>query len=318
MQTHKWFPTRWFALSMVLVLLFASSITSIGFTQEEPAKQEPALQQEPTTQASDSEPPEEKPFEYDGVDEGWLDRAELRSRVEKAFAPPQESRSLHPTNRIWINRKDKVVICDGYIAQHRAILEMFACPAGMKDHESIAAVFARSQLVHAGLLAIGAKPGAPASFEPFRAARGATIRIYALWYGAKGQRHATIAQKWVRRLGTKETLKEDWVFAGSREYVDEYTKERHYMADSGELICVANFTTSTMDLVVESEEANANRAFDVYTERVPKRNTPVRLVLHLSDDPPFGAEESDKNKTPAFLTDPVPDLILKYLDERQK
>lgn len=249
-------------------------------------------------------------------EEGWLSREELRARVDKTLPIPKEVRSLHPKNRIWMERNDQVVIADGYIAQQAAQLEMFACPAGTKEHESIVAVFPRSQLVHAGLLAIGAKPGSPAKFEPFQAAKGATIRIYALWYDVKGKRQATIAQKWVRNSRTKENLKSDWVFAGSREYKDEYSKEVQYLADSGELVCVANFGTSTLDLVVESEQANSNLVFDAFTERIPKRNTPVRLVFHLSPDNPHSADLDKTSEEPDFLKEPVPDFILKYLVEK--
>ena len=191
---------------------------------------------------------------------------------------------------------------------------MFACPSGTKEHESIVSVFAKSQLVHAALLAVGAKPGAPASFEPFRPASGTTVRVYVLWFDPKGEKQSTIAQKWVRKTGTKDCLKWDWVFAGSKEYFDEFTKERQYLANSGELICVANFGTSTMDLVVKSEQANASLVFDAFTERIPRRNTPVRLVLSLSEEPAFGSEADHEKETPSFLKDDVPKDILKWLE----
>jgi hypothetical protein len=258
------------------------------------------------SQAKESSQPEPQ--------EGWLNATELKERVTKAFAPPKDARALHPSNRIWINRDEQVVIVDGFIAQREAQLEMFACPAGTKEHESVVSVFAKSQLVHAGLLAIGAKPGAPASFEPFRPASGTTVRVYALWFDPKGEKQGTIAQKWVRRMGTKDNLKWDWVFAGSKEHVDEISKERHYLANSGELICVANFGTSTMDIVVKSEQANSNLGFDAFTERIPRRNTPVRLVLSLSDEPPFGSETDHEKQTPSFLKEEVPKDILKWLE----
>jgi hypothetical protein len=246
--------------------------------------------------------------------EGWLNATQLRERVTKAFAPPKEAKSLHPNDRVWINREEQVVIVDGVIAQREAQLEMFACPSGTKEHESIVSVFAKSQLVHAALLAVGAKPGAPASFEPFRPASGTTVRVYVLWFDPKGEKQSTIAQKWVRKTGTKDCLKWDWVFAGSKEYFDEFTKERQYLANSGELICVANFGTSTMDLVVKSEQANASLVFDAFTERIPRRNTPVRLVLSLSEEPAFGSEADHEKETPSFLKDDVPKDILKWLE----
>ncbi len=251
-------------------------------------------------------------------EEGWLSPEEQREKVKKLFAEPKECKSLHPTNRVWINRDEQIVLLDGVIAQREAMLEMFACPSQTKEHESVVSVFAKSQLVHTALLAIGAKPGAPASFEPFKPASGTTVRVYVLWFDDKGEPQATIAQKWVRRLGTQESLKFDWVFAGSKVYFDEVTKERHYLADQGELICVANFGTSLLDIVVKSEQANASLAFDAFTSRIPKRNTPVRLVLSLTDEKAFGSDPDHGKETPDFLTQEVPKNIRKWLEANPK
>lgn len=250
--------------------------------------------------------------------ERWMSKEELKERVTNSFAPPKDCKSLHPSDRVWIDRNEQVVVVDGYIAQREAPLEMFACPAGTKEHESVVAVFARSQLVHAALLAIGGKPGSPAKFEPFKPAHGSTIRIYAVWLDEKGEVQSTLAQKWVRHMGTKDSLKWDWVFAGSKEYFDEFSKERRYMADSGELICVANFGTSTMDLVVRSEQANSNLAFDAYTDRIPKRNTPIRLVLKLVDDVAFGSEPEHEKEKPDYQDKPVPETVTRLLEAVKK
>jgi hypothetical protein len=251
-------------------------------------------------------------------EEGWLSPEEQREKVKKVFAEPKECKSLHPTNRVWINRDEQIVLLDGVIAQREAMLEMFACPSQTKEHESVVSVFAKSQLVHTALLAIGAKPGSPASFEPFKPASGTTVRVYVLWFDDKGELQATIAQKWVRRLGTQESLKFDWVFAGSKVYLDDVTKERHYLADQGELICVANFGTSLLDIVVKSEQANSSLAFDAFTSRIPKRNTPVRLVLSLTDEKAFGSEPEHEKETPDFLTQEVPKSIRKWLEANPK
>jgi hypothetical protein len=298
---------RLLAVCSVIFLSVANRADAQAVNQEQSTVVETPVDE----QAKATSPEVPKPEEQQ---EGWLNATQLKERVTKAFAPPKEAKSLHPSNRVWINREEQIVIVDGVIAQREAQLEMFACPSGTKEHESIVSVFSKSQLVHAALLAIGAKPGSPASFEPFRPASGTTVRIYVLWLDAKGEKQSTIAQKWVRKTGTKDSLKWDWVFAGSKEYVDELTKERQYMANSGELICVANFGTSTMDLVVKSEQANSSLVFDAFTERIPRRNTPVRLVLSLSDEPPFGSEADHEKETPSFLKEEVPKDILKWLE----
>ncbi len=250
------------------------------------------------------------------ADDEWKSSADLQKLVVDRFDEPKDCKLLHRENRIWINRDEQVVILDGYIAQREVPLELFACPAGTKEHEAIVAVFARAQLVHAGLLAINAKPGNTATFEPFKPAHGTTVRVYALWMDANGKTQGTLAQNWIRRSGTKKSLHWDWVFAGSKIYKDEDGKE-NYLGDSGELISVSNFTTSTMDVSVRSEQSNANLIFEAFTERIPPRNTLVRLVLTLTDEAPFGSSDTDQIKEnkeePKFLSAKIPDSIMQLL-----
>lgn len=252
------------------------------------------------------------------ADDGWKSSAELQKLIVDRFDEPKDCKLLHRENRIWINRDEQVVILDGYIAQREVPLEMFACPIGTKEHESVVAVLARAQLVHAGLLAINAKPGSTATFEPFKPARGTTVRVYVLWLDSAGKNKGTLAQNWIRRSGTKNAMHWDWVFAGSKIYKDDDGKE-HYLGDSGELISVSNFTTSTMDVAVRSEQSNASLIFEAFTERIPPKYTPVRLVLTLTDEAPFGSSDTDSDQSnenkvePKYLSAKVPDNIMQFL-----
>jgi hypothetical protein len=265
------------------------------------------------------------------ADDSWKSQADLLKIVNDQFEPPKDGKLLHRENRIWINKDEQVVVLDGYVVQRSVPLELFACPTGTKEHEAVVAVFAKAQLVHAGLLAIGAKPGNTASFEPFKPAHGTTIRAYVLWLDEEGKTKGTLAQNWIRKSGTKKAMSWDWVFAGSKIYKDEEGNE-HYLGDSGELISVSNFSTSTMDVAVQSEQSNAALMFEAYTDRIPPRNTPVRLVLTLLDEPPYSETDnapttpkteeskddandgakSDKSE-PKHLTAKVEDTILKML-----
>ena len=251
-----------------------------------------------------------------GTDDEWKSSKEIQKRVVDRFEEPKDCKPLHRENRIWINRDEQVVILDGYIAQRNVPLELFACPIGTKEHESIVAVFARAQLVHAGLLAINARPGSTATFEPFKPAHGTTVRVYALWLDSDGKTKGTLAQNWIRVSGTKKPMVWDWVFGGSKIYKDDEGKE-HYLGDSGELISVSNFTTSTMDVAIQSDQSNANLMFEAFTDRIPPKNSPVRLVLTLTDEVPYGSLENgriqEKQDEPKYLTAKVPDNILSLL-----
>jgi len=139
-------------------------------------------------------------------EEGWVDQSEILKRIEKGFSDPPECKKVVEDGRIWIHRDEQAVIVDGYVCQKNAPLEMFACPIGTKEHESVVAVFAKSRFVHASLLAVGGVPGKPVAFEPkFTPASGTTVRVYALWHNDKGETQATLAQNWIRQSGTKKT-----------------------------------------------------------------------------------------------------------------
>jgi hypothetical protein len=251
--------------------------------------------------------------------EEWLEPSEIKTRVEKALAEPPDSKKMLAEGRVWIHRDEQAVIVDGYICQRNAPLEMFACPVGTKEHESIVAVFARSQFVHAALLAVGGVPGKPVSFEPkFTPASGTTVRVYALWHDAEGKTQGVLAQNWVRQTGKDKPMEWDWVFAGSKLVKDPETGKETYLGDGGDLICVANFMTSTLDVAVKSDAGNSGLVFDAFTDRIPKRNTPVRLVLVLSDQAPYGpdADRSDAKSEPKHLAEPVPEKVLQFLPPR--
>ncbi len=162
---------------------------------------------------------------------------------------------------------------------------MLACPSGTKEHESVVAVFAKAQIVHAALLAIGGKPGTPVAWEPtYKAPTGSEVQVFALWKDADGNKKNIDARKWVHELGTeKDTLKTNFVFAGSKMWKDPDTGEERYLAESGDLICVSNFSTATLDVPLNSSQANSGLMFAAMTDAIPPEGTPVRLVLQLVD-----------------------------------
>lgn len=256
-------------------------------------------------------------------EDAWLTPSAIQELIEKNFVDPPESKRIISDGRVWIQRDEQAVVVDGYVCQRNAPLEMFACPIQTKEHEAIVAVFAKSQHVHAGLLAVGAVPGKPVAFEPkFVPASGTTVRVYALWHNDEGKTQGSIAQNWVRQAGKNRAMEWDWVFAGSKFIKDPESGREAYLGDGGDLICVANFTTSTLDVAVKSNADNAGLVFDAFTDRIPKRQTPVRLVLTLTDEVPFGRDSSDPDakdsqELPKHLKDPVPEHVLKFLPTRK-
>jgi hypothetical protein len=118
-----------------------------------------------------------------------------------------------------------------------------------------------------------------------------------LWEDERGQRQQARAQAWVKNVRTDKEMKEDWVFAGSGFWVDEETGDRHYLADGGDLICVSNFPSATLDLPIESSQANASLLFSAFTGRIPPVGTKVRLVLRPRSAKGTASDAAQTKKT---------------------
>ncbi len=217
----------------------------------------------------------------------------LFEQVKKTFGEPKGMVRLDPTSRVWVDKKGRKVVADGYIALKEGPLEMFACLPGTKEHESIVAAFTKAQLVHAGLLAVGAKTGTPAQWEPeYQPPTGSEIRVIVLWKDKDGKKRAADARNWIRESLTEDkTLTTNFVFSGSEFWVDPSTNEKVYQAEAGDFICVANFSTAMLDVPIKSHKVNQLLTFEAFTERIPEPGTPVRLVLEFIE-----SETSNANK----------------------
>lgn len=90
-------------------------------------------------------------------------------------------------------------------------------------------------------------------------------------------------QKAVREfyeISQPRPMKANWVFVGSSFYEDEQTGERYYRAESGDVICVANFASAMLDVSMESSsQGSSSLLFEAATEEVPELGTPVMIEL---------------------------------------
>lgn len=194
--------------------------------------------------------------------------------------PPPELTKLFPASDVWYDSRRKAVIVDGQVCLREGQLEMFACPKGSKEHESIVSLNCKSEEVHAGLLRAGAISGKPVSFDPdYKPATGQVIDIYVLWKDEEGNKHQARAQEWIKDVKKEKAMAYDWVFAGSGFWKDEETGKEHYKANGGDLVCVSNFPTATLDLPIHSTDANDELMFVAYKEHIPPRGTKVRVVF---------------------------------------
>lgn len=236
----------------------------------------------------------------------WDGREKVLKEVEKTFGEPPGATRLDPEDRVWVDRKNKRVIVDGYVALTEGQLEMLACTVGTKEHESVVAVFSKAFLVHTGLLAAGAKKGTHVKWDPkYEPPTGSEVQVLALWKDEDGKKHTIDTRKWVRKVGTDdEVLDVNYVFAGSMFWKDPDTNEKKYMAESGDLICVSNFSTATLDVPMNSSQVNSGLMFAAFTKRIPERGTPIRLVLQVVDP----KKTSDARSAAGQKVDPAAEI----------
>lgn len=215
--------------------------------------------------------------------------AEVTQAIEQAAKKPRDLgpplvdnpdglARLHPKQPVWIDIKNKVVIVQGEVCAANYPLEFFATYPN-RSYEAVLSVNVQASVVHAGLLAVGAKAGHPATFQPkFSPPTGTEVAIEVRWKDAQGKIQSSPAQQWVRNIKTKKALDTNWVFAGSVFTTDE-TGHRSYWADSGELICVLNLPGAMLDIPMRSDGALDARLFEPFIEHLPPQETPVTIVL---------------------------------------
>lgn len=257
---------------------------------------------------------------------------------------------LNPAQTVLLDLPNKRLLLKTQVVLREGVLEMFICKAQTKEHESVLSVDADAYLIHAGLLALGARPGSPARFdEKYHPPAGQKIDIFVIWTDEEGQEHRERSQSWIRhvtrryyehplaalpagvtinddrelrydeqnklllwfgpmtdeqrdellalssdkqyqegiRLFHKESqpseIAADFLFTGSSFYKQK-DGSLFYQAESGNIICVANFSDAMIDVSVESSASNANLLFEPYTERIPPLGTPVTVELIPAPD----------------------------------
>ncbi|MBX3439893.1 MAG: hypothetical protein KF861_20555, partial [Planctomycetaceae bacterium] len=108
---------------------------------------------------------------------------------------------LNPEETVLIDVARKRVFLKSRVVLREGVLEMFACRAGSKEHESIVSIDTQAYVIHAALLAVGAEPGTPVEFDPeYRPPQGQRIDIFVHWLDENGRPHREPVQNWVRHV----------------------------------------------------------------------------------------------------------------------
>ena len=230
------------------------------------------------------------------------DEARTRRAVEEAVAAtvdaPEKLRRLDKTAPIWVSSDRERVVLGGVVCLREGPLEFFACRRGSKEHESVVSLDVAPHLIHAALLAIGAKQGKPAKFDPeFVPPTGEEIEIELRWRDAEsGTVRKIRAQETVRVAETGREMSAPWVFTGGLFGVDAEGK-KYYLANvTGEIFGVSNFPGSVLDVPFESSSDNALLTFEANAAKIPPTGTPTALVLTRKNKPSKPSDGAERKE----------------------
>jgi hypothetical protein len=179
-----------------------------------------------------------------------------------------------------IEGEKRTVQVESFVCLREGALEQLLTRKGAKEHEAILAADVDARDIHKALLLARAEPGSPVVYQPkFKAPTGTRVKVFVRWE-EKGKVRTEPAQKWVKNDQTGKALDSDWVFAGSR-FVKNFDEGKPdvYLANDGDVICVANFEGALLDLPFNSSKVDTERTFIAFTERIPPRDTRVTLIL---------------------------------------
>lgn len=210
------------------------------------------------------------------------------------FRPDPAWRPLGPA--IWFDPARKRLVVRARVSLQEGPLEHLLCRKGTKEHEAILSTEAPPRTIHAGLLLTGATPDHPVRFDPkYEPPAGTALAIELEWQDDGKTRRAD-AREWVKDQASGKPLDRDWVFAGSQLFQDPQTKAMLYAADDGDLVTVANFPSSIVDLPFRSSANDADRAFVADPARVPARGTFVTMSFRPREkgNPPAAKPDAPK------------------------
>ncbi len=291
----KWRGAKWLSGGVIALGIVWVALGQNAKEDPKPADDDPfALPADkPADKPTDKPADKEKP---EGGETGKPTSPEVALTDEitgmTRMTPPKEM-------GLWMDVKRKLVVLDGEVVMREGLLEMFACPKGTKEHESVIVTTVKPSFVNAALIALGIKHGSGVKFDPkYVPATGPIIDVFVMWKDSDGKEHRARAQDWIKSLKTEKAMEFDFVYAGSGTWVDEDTGEKHFQADGGDFICVSNFPTAMLDLPVASSQSNDALNFTAFTENIPPKGTKVRLVLKPREVKAEEGKDTPKDAAP--------------------
>jgi hypothetical protein len=239
----------------------------------------------PAPEPEPQPPPPANPF----------DPAELAKHAEPLpelpkADPKSQAKELVPDKTLYLETrpdKSRRVLLVAEVCLREGPLEVLLCKNGTKEHEAIIRTAVDARLIHAALVAAGAKPGSPVQFvnpktneEDYKPASGSEVKVL-VHYRKGGKLYTHPAQEWVTDLTAKKPMAHRWVFAGSRllDNPDRPDDPPYYTANNGEVISISNFLDSMLEIPVAIGTDNARLNFAAATEKIPPLLSKVWVIL---------------------------------------
>ena len=197
---------------------------------------------------------------------------------------------------IEVDLVERRLILEGAIAVPRGLIELLACTAWGKTHESICSLTVQPQHLKAALLLLGLKEKPQVkTFGQRMALKGDRVVIYLEWErDGKKERHRAEKLIWDRSVGgPMEEV--GWVFTGSRFLkVPVYVKDKEepeerevFMAsETGSLVTTYHDPDSILDNPLE--KGGDDTIYHANDRLLPPRGTPIRFIIEVA------AEEKDE------------------------
>lgn len=195
--------------------------------------------------------------------------------------PPKAAVALNQEGTVFLDREATKLYLRTKVCLRDGVLEMFLCPRQTKEHESILSLSGKAQIVHAGLLALGAKPGHPARTDPeYVPAAGDRIEIFVNWLDANGKPQRRRAQEWVRHSTARyfeaplERIPEGVNVKGKK------TDDLRYDDDNHTLLFYGRMTPEKKkDLLALSKEPTFQRAIESLFEQGQEKEMKAEFIF---------------------------------------
>lgn len=153
----------------------------------------------PQSQSQTTDAPKEKNKTTNTTADAKTATQTVGTTLETTAKTDDDLVALNPKRTVLLDRTGKRLLLKTTVCMDNGLLEMLVCQAGTKEHESILSIDSKSYIVHAGLLALGAKVGKPVEFVPeFAPPTGEELDIFVTWKDKRGKVQRKPVNQWIR------------------------------------------------------------------------------------------------------------------------